>query len=166
MLEFFPCYWASRKRRAEAFSLRKTPIDAELLHDTYRENALAFPTGAGGNNSRANEHSNEDCAKNEIVRHKGSPFGACCAALEPGRELLEQSKDVLSWYTEPFHLLGSYATKVDATKVDGPKVLFRLRTSRVDPLFQETNLSETSSITLTRDMTFPHIARKGNSYER
>jgi hypothetical protein len=29
------------ERRAVAFSLRKTPIDAETLHYTYRRNALA-----------------------------------------------------------------------------------------------------------------------------
>jgi len=39
-LEHFPCCWVSRKGRAAAFSLRKTPIDAETLHYTYRKNAL------------------------------------------------------------------------------------------------------------------------------
>jgi len=40
-LELFPCCWVSLKRSAAAFSLRKAPIDAEALHYTYRETALA-----------------------------------------------------------------------------------------------------------------------------
>jgi hypothetical protein len=48
-------------------------------------NALVFTAGANGNNSRADEHSNKDCAKNEVVRHNGGPFGDC-AAQWPGRE--------------------------------------------------------------------------------
>jgi len=36
---------------------------------------LAFPAGTDGNNSRADEHRNEDCAENEVVRHNGGPFG-------------------------------------------------------------------------------------------
>ncbi|HEY1212671.1 MAG TPA: phosphatase PAP2 family protein, partial [Bryobacteraceae bacterium] len=38
-LEHFFCRLVSRKGRATAFSLRKTPIDAESLHYTYRKNA-------------------------------------------------------------------------------------------------------------------------------
>ncbi|WP_263417784.1 hypothetical protein [Terriglobus albidus] len=41
MLEHFHCCWVSRKERAAAFSLRKTPIDVEALHYAYSENALA-----------------------------------------------------------------------------------------------------------------------------
>ena len=39
----FPYCWVSRKERVAAFSLRKTPIDADALDYTYRENALAAP---------------------------------------------------------------------------------------------------------------------------
>jgi hypothetical protein len=35
----FSCCWVYRKRSVAAFSLRKTPIDAGALLDTYRENA-------------------------------------------------------------------------------------------------------------------------------
>ncbi|QEE28213.1 hypothetical protein FTW19_09515 [Terriglobus albidus] len=38
----FSLRWVSRKGCAAAFSLRKTPIDAEALLYTYRENALWF----------------------------------------------------------------------------------------------------------------------------
>ena len=114
--------------RAKAFSLL-LGIPEEDCNGvfTYSENALAFPAGTGGNNSRADEHRNEDCAENEVVRHNGGPFGGAVLGclLWARRERLEQSKDVLSWYTEPFHLLGSDATKV----------LFRDGASRAGPLF-------------------------------
>ena len=77
----YPCCRVSREGRAAAFSLRKTAIDAFSLHYTCRENALVFTAGANGNNSRADEHSNKDCAKNEVVRHNGGPFGGLCCSV-------------------------------------------------------------------------------------
>ena len=40
VLEHFSCCRVSREEPAAAFSLRKTPIDAQALHYTYRRNAL------------------------------------------------------------------------------------------------------------------------------
>jgi len=39
-MEHFSCCWVSLKERAAAFSLRKTPIETEALHYTYRKKAL------------------------------------------------------------------------------------------------------------------------------
>jgi len=46
---------------------------------------VSLPARACGNNSRADRHSNEDCAENEVVRHNGGPFGAAlCCSESPG----------------------------------------------------------------------------------
>src|SRR5262245_16547693 len=44
-VKHFSCCWVARKGSAAAFSLRKTPIDTESLHYTYRRNALAPAIG-------------------------------------------------------------------------------------------------------------------------
>src|SRR5438034_10934434 len=51
--EHFPCCWVSRQCRVVAFSLRKTPIDTEALHDTYRKNAPALRAQIGPDEAEA-----------------------------------------------------------------------------------------------------------------
>ncbi|MBW8869203.1 MAG: carboxypeptidase regulatory-like domain-containing protein, partial [Acidobacteriales bacterium] len=53
VLEHFPCCWVSRKGRAAAFSLRKTPINAEAQLPTYRKDALASLRRSKGNGRRS-----------------------------------------------------------------------------------------------------------------
>ena len=60
---------------ARALSLLLGIREWRAAASSLRENALVFTAGANGNNRRADEHSNKDCAKNEVVRHNGGPFG-------------------------------------------------------------------------------------------
>ncbi len=51
--EHFPCCWGFRKRRAAAFLLRKTPIDAEALLYTYWEMLYALASSFDNNSAPA-----------------------------------------------------------------------------------------------------------------